>query len=341
MARADHLKRLLESHVAHDDSGFRDAAERLIAEHRRLGHHVVAEDLRAILLRQNGTVKPMPTKSFIPLQRTDAEPTDLLAVRPPRATFEELVLAPATQRLISRVVEEFRHRAALEAANLHPNRKLLFSGPPGCGKTITAEALAHDLGLPFAVTRIDSIVSSLLGETSTNLRRVFDYANANPCVLLLDEFDSIGKSRDDVHELGELKRVVNSFLQLLDSYHGRGVVIAATNHESLLDSALWRRFDEVIHFSPPTKSDIVQLLRLLLRGVAKSDVTPSRLAESMKGLSHAEVTAITRSVIKTMIISGKSDIGVDMFTVAIQQYRARRPRSVGNARQPSKSRKPQ
>src|SRR5262249_4991728 len=133
-------------------------------------------------------------------------------------------------------------------------------GPPGCGKSVVAEGLAHDLYLPLATVRFDAVVSSYLGETGANLRKVFDFARGRPVVLLFDEFDAIGKHRTALDEHGELKRVVTSFLQLLDSFHAETLTIAATNHQGLLDPALWRRFDEILYFPPPNSEETESLL---------------------------------------------------------------------------------
>lgn len=170
---------------------------------------------------------------------------------------------------------------------------------------------------------MDAVVSSYLGETSSNLRRVFDFAAANPCVLLLDEFDSIGKSRDDPHEVGELKRVVNSFLQMLDGFNGQGLVIAATNHQSLLDPALWRRFDDVIYFPKPTPNEAVRLVKLLLRGIEKVVVEPSRLARSLNGLAHSEICDVVRGAIKKMVLADKSTLSENDVSEELKQYRHR------------------
>jgi len=146
-----------------------------------------------------------------------------------------------------------------------PATKLLFCGPPGCGKTLCAEIIASELGLPLLYTRFDAIVSSYLGETAANLRKVFEYASSSRWVVLFDEFDAIGKARDDAAEHGELKRVINSFLQLLDGFTAPSILIAATNHEQLLDPALWRRFDEILVFPRPSVHEIRSLLGMKLK----------------------------------------------------------------------------
>lgn len=324
MARADLLKKLFQCFAVHDDDGFRQTADEIIAEESRSNHHVLAEDLRAILSRRNGdAVKSHMPTPMISLPRDSRDAASLVTIREPVATMEDVILDDGTRLRVDRVMDENRSRDRLAAFNLRPKQKLLFCGPPGCGKTLTAEATAHELGLPFALTRVDAVVSSYLGETSANLRRVFDFATANPCVLLLDEFDSIGKSRDDLHEVGELKRVVNSFLQMLDGFSGQGLVIAATNHQSLLDPALWRRFDEVIYFPKPTANEIVLLVKMLLRGVEKEAFEPSSLARSFKGFAHSEICDVVNGAIKKMVLSGGSVLHECDILEELKQYQHR------------------
>lgn len=325
MPRADLLRKLFHCYASHDDAGFRSVADQIVAEARESGHSLVAEDLRAILARSNGTTNKKATNgpTLFPLPQNPSAADQGVDVRQPRCAMENVVLSADAKAAIDRVLAEHHQQDQLATYNLFPARKLLFFGPPGCGKTMTAEALAFELGLPFGVVRQDAVVSSYLGETSSNLRRVIDFAEQTPCVLLFDEFDSIGKDRDDAHEVGELKRVVNSFLQMLDGYTGKGIIIAATNHESMLDTALWRRFDEAILFSRPTAAQITQLFKLLTRGLVKKDVTPSKLARRATGLSHAEITDAVKASIKRMVIEGRTQIGEGDIFAELDRLRGR------------------
>ena len=160
-----------------------------------------------------------------------------------------MVIPPKVQVELEQVVKEYAYADELIGAGLKPKQRLLFYGPPGCGKTLAARVLAGVLGYPLAIVRFDAVVSSLLGETASNLRRVFEFVQPGNWVVLFDEFDAIGKDRDNPFEHGELKRLVNTLLQLMDSFTGQSLLIAATNHEALLDSAIWRRFEAIVPFS--------------------------------------------------------------------------------------------
>jgi SpoVK/Ycf46/Vps4 family AAA+-type ATPase len=177
--------------------------------------------------------------------------------------------------------------------------------------------------LPLLYTHFDAVVSSYLGETASNIRKVFEYASRGSWVVFFDEFDAIGKSRDDPTEHGELKRVVNSFLQLLDGFHSESIVIAATNHEALLDSALWRRFDEVIFFGPPSREQIEPLLELKLRPLRHSNVKLSRFVPKLAGLTHADVERICRDAMKTCLMDGEANLSSEALSGAIERQRRR------------------
>ena len=244
-----------------------DAARSIVEEERKKHHPSLANELNRIL--QNGIAVASPTLSgpFQPPPRDQDRKTPLLEVHHPDRLFRELVLSDWQWQALYRVIHEFTSWDILEANGLTPSHKLLFCGPPGCGKTATAEAIATETGLPLLYARFDSIVSSLLGETAANLRKVFDYASQDNWIILFDEFDAIGRSRDDATEHGEIKRVVNSFLQMLDNFKGRSIVIAATNFEQSLDPALWRRFDEIVRFELPSNTNIMTLMELRLKPV--------------------------------------------------------------------------
>jgi SpoVK/Ycf46/Vps4 family AAA+-type ATPase len=201
---------------------------------------------------------------------------------------------------------------------------VLFCGPPGCGKSVAAEALAKELYLPLATVRFDAVVSSYLGETATNLRKVFDYARSYPMVLLFDEFDAIGKLRTAEDEHGELKRVVNSFLQLLDGFRSDTLTVAATNHQGLLDPALWRRFDVVVRFPLPERGEIEELLARHFRQLTVSRaVRLPEVARAVAGASHADVERLAVEAVKLAILAGREQVEPEMLQAAVAGYLAR------------------
>jgi SpoVK/Ycf46/Vps4 family AAA+-type ATPase len=222
----------------------------------------------------------------------------------PARRLTDLVLDEATRKTLERIADENRKADLLKTYGSRPANRILFCGFPGCGKTVSAEAIAGELYLPLALVRFDAVVSSYLGETAANLRKVFDFARSRPMVVLFDEFDAIGKDRASLEEHGEIKRVVNSFLQILDGFRSDTVAIAATNHQGLLDPALWRRFDEIVFFDMPCAAAIEELLRRNLRQIGVHPAVDLHiLAEGLVGLSHADVERIARDAAKEMLLT--------------------------------------
>jgi len=325
MARGELLRRLFLSHRRGNDEEFRAVALEVIAEEERKNNHRLAKDLMRILengsptvpVRQVGTVK---TES---LPKDSERQTCLVDVRQPNRHMQDILLAKESSDVVERVLQEYRKAELLRIHGLQPSTKLLFCGPPGCGKTLCSEIIASELGLPLLYTRFDAIVSSYLGETAANLRKVFEYASNGRWVVLFDEFDAIGKARDDATEHGELKRVVNSFLQLLDSFCAPSILIAATNHEHLLDPALWRRFDEILVFPRPSVHEIRSLLRMKLKNFPRSGLDLKAAASRLKGMSHADVERVCFDAIKASILQDKDAVDQETFDRSVEQQRAR------------------
>lgn len=282
-----HLKEIFRAFQARDELAFRRAAMEIIDEEQAKHHNALARDLQKLLVAGGGLLDSGST-IVVPAPPKDREGEwDLAEVREPDHLLEDLILNEAVSLALENVVEEVRQWPALDAAGLPRRQRLLLQGPPGCGKTTAAEAIAVELGRPLLMVRLDAVVSSYLGETASNLRRIFEYADQAPFVVLFDEFDALGRSRDDASEHGEMKRVVTAFLQMTDRYRGPSLLLAATNHPALLDEALWRRFDEVLTFGLPTVHQLRQVLRLRLKGVAHSGLEIPRYASALKGRPHA------------------------------------------------------
>ena len=307
MANGKLLRQLVRSGADGDVEAFRGVAKELVAEERQKHHHLLANDLETILYGRTQSLASPAMRGLanaIPEDRERNVP--LCAVREPTRCIEDVVLSPTNHRLVLDILLEHNREEVLRTHGLHPCDRVLLCGPPGCGKTLTAEVIAHELSRPLAIVRTDSVVSSFLGETAANLRKVFEFAASSPLVVLFDEFDALGKEREDATEHGELRRVVNAVLQMLDAYQGRSLIIAATNHERLLDSAIWRRFEETLYLKPPTPAQLCQLLKVKLRGVKKHfDVRTVVDSGIFKGASHADVERIVRRALKTVLLEGR------------------------------------
>ena len=298
------LRQLIKAGAAGDIATFRQVSEEVIREERLKQHHLLANDLEQILYGQSKPFTPNSLSRLMPAVPTDKERgLPLLDIRQPQRSLEELVLPLSTQAAIEELLEEHRRVDVLRTYGLRASAKVLFFGPPGCGKTLAAEVIACELDLPLAIVRLDALVSSFLGETAANLRKVFDFISQYPLVALFDEFDALGKERADNAEHGELRRVVNAVLQMMDAYQGKSLIIAATNHEQILDSAVWRRFDDTMEFPLPSPELLSQVLKLKLRGVRRQfEVDSSELIDLFRGLSPADIERVGRRAIKRMIL---------------------------------------
>ncbi|MEK6750370.1 MAG: ATP-binding protein [Pseudomonadota bacterium] len=312
MASGKILRQLVKAGAAGDAAAFRQASEAVIREEREKQHHLLANDLEQILY---GDTKPVPMSQ---LRRLPEVPTDkekqlpLFDLRQPQRSLEELVLPSEGQKAVEELLEEHRRQDVLHTYGLRASTKVLFFGPPGCGKTLAAEVIACELDMPLAIIRLDVLVSSYLGETAANLRKIFDYIAQVPLAALFDEFDALGKDRTDSTDHGELRRVVNAVLQMMDAYRGKSLIIAATNHEQILDSAIWRRFDDVIEFPLPTPEFLPKILQLKLRGVRRQfDVENPEVIELFNGLSPADIERVIRRATKRMILRNQEFLGAN------------------------------
>jgi SpoVK/Ycf46/Vps4 family AAA+-type ATPase len=308
MASGKILRQLVKAGASGDTDAFRQASEAIIREERQKQHHLLANDLERLLYGDQASLSPNARK----LHKASEMPSSkdnglaLLEERPVMREEKDIVLSNATQSLFTEILNEHNRADVLRSYGLQPAQKLLFCGPPGCGKTLAAEVIAHSLSLPLVLVRLDSVISSFLGETAANLRKVFDYIVQYPVVALFDEFDALAKDRGDTADHGELKRSVNAVLQMLDGYRGSSILIATTNYESLLDHAVWRRFDEVMRFEMPSLEQIKNLLALKLSGIRRNfDTDDEQIASAFNGLSHADIERVLRRAVKEMILSGR------------------------------------
>jgi len=303
-----HIKELIAAYRDRDDLAFRRATQAIIEEEEAKRHTVLARDLRRLLAGGGGGGVALEAQVLPEPPRDRDSNVPLADVAASTALLNDLVFPPPmTSRLLG-IVEEVGHWPALDAAGVPRRNRILLHGPPGCGKTSIAAAIAGELGWPLVTTRIDSLISSYLGETAGNLRSLFDFAASAPCVVLLDEFDSLGKLRDDPTDHGELRRVVNAVLQLIDTYRGPSLVVAATNNPEVLDSAIWRRFDEVIDVPLPDNDQIRILLLRLLRQREDTDAVREAVGR-LHGLPYAAVEYAVNGAKRRAVLDGRARPG--------------------------------
>lgn len=247
MANANQLRALLKAYGAGNQEQFLSIAEQLAAHELRLGHKQLADDLKRLIedvkvrAQAVGELRPI-----IPIAQPKGELSGLLSVSYPKHRLADLILPSALGRRLERIIKEQRQAGRIRSYGLHPRRKILFVGPPGTGKTLSAAVLAGELSLPLFEVRLERLITKFMGETAAKLRLIFDGIAQTRGVYLFDEFDSIGSRRGLANDVGEIRRVLNSFLQFIDTDSSQSLILAATNHPELLDYALFRRFDDVI-----------------------------------------------------------------------------------------------
>lgn len=310
MASADQLKALLKSHLEGDDARFFSVAMQVAAHEAKVGHGKLAEELRALVdqAKARRGLTPGGESKAIPIGRPRGELAGLLSVTYPKARISEMVLNETLLSQLSRIIREQRQASQILAHGLSPRRKLLLMGPPGTGKTMTASVLAGELGLPLFQVRLDGLITKYMGETAAKLRQVFDATDRTRGVYFFDEFDAIGSQRGLANDVGEVRRILNSFLQMIDQDESHSLIVAATNHPEILDHALFRRFDDVLHYELPDEAEIASVLRFRLGKIARKSVSWERLARGAVGLSYAEVARASDETLKDVLIEGRKDV---------------------------------
>lgn len=315
MASADQLKALLKSHVEGDDERFFSVAMQVAAHEAKLGHGKLAEELRA-LVDQAKARRGLPSQGGekpIPISRPRGELAGLLNVTYPKTRLGEMVLDDTLSSQLKRVIREQRQASQILAHGLNPRRKLLLMGPPGTGKTMTASVLAGELGLPLLQVRLDGLITKYMGETAAKLRQVFEATDRTRGVYFFDEFDAIGSQRGLANDVGEIRRILNSFLQMIEQDESHSLIVGATNHPEILDHALFRRFDDVLHYELPGDAHIASMLKSRLGHMAAKGVSWKRLATLAAGLSYAEVARASDEALKEALIEGRQEVSEEEF----------------------------
>lgn len=304
MTTARHIISLLKSHIAGDEDRFLSIAMQLAAHEARQGHGKLAGELKTLVdeAKSKGSAIEQ-RRSPVPIAQPKGELAALLSARYPVERLNDMVLPNLLEARLQRVLLEQRQQERLREHGLRPRRKLLLLGPPGAGKTMTAAALAGELNLPLFSVVLDSLITKFMGETAGKLRLVFDAMNATRGVYFFDEFDAIGARRSERQDVGEIRRILNSFLQFLEQDDSQGLVIAATNHPELLDKALFRRFDDVIEYALPDVDLVNRLLRARLASFDTQGLDWCAAAEVAAGLSQAEVVRAAEDAAKAIILA--------------------------------------
>lgn len=324
MANADHIKALIKSHAEGDDVRFYAVALQVAAQAARSGHSKFAQELREIVeevRRRGGKALATQTKPVVPLVQPRGELAGLLVVHYPKARLSDMALTDEIHQRVDRVLREQRDRERLREHGFAPMRKLLLIGHPGTGKTMTASALAGELGLPLFTVQLHGLITKYMGETAAKLRLVFDAIAETRAVYLFDEFDALGGERASVNDVGEIRRVLNSFLQFLEQDESDSLVLGATNHPSLLDRALFRRFDAVIEYDLPTPAITERLMRGRLALLDTEQVSWSAAVATANGLSHAELVRACEQAAKNALLEHRTQISTRDLTDAIADRR--------------------
>ncbi len=312
MATAEQLKALIKSHFSNDRERFYTISLQLAAHESKQGHTALAKTIRDIIDKE----RRESHTNIIPFP---GELQGLVLKETPDKPKSALVMTEKLKKRISRIIHEYKQQGKLKAYGLTHRRKILLSGPPGTGKTMTARVLAGDLGLNLYTVQVDRLVTKFMGETSAKLRQIFDLIQSSHGVYLFDEFDAIGAERTMDNDVGEMRRVLNAFLQFIEQDRSDSMIVAATNNPGLLDHALFRRFEDVLHYALPEDEERQTLIRNILGTfIGSRPAWKSILAES-QGLSHAEIDQACKDAVKSVILSDGKKVNTALLTQALKE----------------------
>lgn len=306
MATAEQLKALIRAHFDDNSEKFKTVALQIAAHEAKIGHTACAKDIKNLV--QN--VK-YSTKKVTPF----AKKLETLEQREYYVDMLDIVLSESLEGKVYQIINEFRKKDILRKNGLKNRSKILLTGEPGTGKTMTASVIANEVHLPLYVIQIDKLVTKYMGETSVKLRQVFDHIESFPGVYLFDEFDAIGSDRSMDNDVGEMRRILNSFLQYLENEDSFSLIIAATNNAGILDKALFRRFDDVLEYSLPDENQILRIMKNKLDGHSEQNVYGKEVLKEALGLSHSDISkaceeALKISIIDEIILNKKIMIGM-------------------------------
>ena len=320
MSTARHILALLKSHVEGEEQQFYSAALQMAAHEARQGHGKLAQEIRELIDQAKASKSVIEKKSDpIPLVQPKGDLANLVSVRYPDIRLSDMILTSDLEFRLKRVLTEQRQGKRLREHNLTPRRKLLLVGPPGSGKTMTAEALAGELKLPLFTTLYDSLMGKYMGETASHLKVIFEAMTITKGVYFFDEFDAIGTQRHNSNDVGEIRRILNSFLMFLEQEQGDSLILAATNHPQLLDKALFRRFDDVIEYQLPDAAIIRELIESRLISFEIDWKDWSNILNQANGLAQAEIVRATDDAAKQAVLSNSQKVSEDSLISAIME----------------------
>ena len=320
MSTARHILALLKSHVEGEEQQFYSAALQMAAHEARQGHGKLAQEIRELIDQAKASKSVIEKKSDpIPLVQPKGDLANLVSVRYPDTRLSDMILTSDLEFRLKRVLTEQRQGKRLREHNLMPRRKLLLVGPPGSGKTMTAEALAGELKLPLFTTLYDSLMGKYMGETASRLKLIFEAMTITKGVYFFDEFDAIGTQRHNSNDVGEIRRILNSFLMFLEQEQGDSLILAATNHPQLLDKALFRRFDDVIEYQLPDATIISELIKSRLISFEIDWKDWSNILNQANGLAQAEIVRATDDAAKQAVLSNSQKVSEDSLISAIME----------------------
>lgn len=299
MATADQIKSLIKAHSDQDNERFKTTALQISAYEARLGHVQLARDIKTLV------EKPSTAKGRI-IQFNNQNQALLMSV--PDSRLSDLVVSEEILERVRRILTEHLNRTKLQSFGMANRRKILIEGVPGTGKTMTASIIASELHLPLYTIQMDKLVTKFMGETSVKLRQIFDSIENIIGVYFFDEFDAIGADRGIDNEVGEMRRILNSFLQFIEQDASESIIIAATNNQRILDKALFRRFDDVLHYSMPSQDDVRKLFHIKFGTFFPDFSSSDTLIERAASLSHAEITRVCDDAIKNAILDNTNSL---------------------------------
>lgn len=321
MAAADQIMSLIKSFGEGNEERFFSTSMQIAASEARMGHTTFAQELKKLIekAKKERSLSLVDNSRTIPISSTKRELNELIDVFQPKIKLKDMILNTSTREVLERIIDEQNKSELLLKYNLKPQRKLLLTGPPGSGKTMTAQAIAGELNLPVFIVRLDGLISKFMGESISKLRIIFDTMESQRAVYLFDEFDSIGSTREQSLELGEIKRVLNSFLVNIEQDQSNSIIIAATNLPEVLDKALFRRFDSIISYPLPSQSEIMSVIKRNIKGLTiEPNFNIKEIAKSAAGLNFAEIVKACEDAIKSSILSGKFSIDSAILCQAIE-----------------------